>query len=122
MKEKIILLAHGSSDLNWSDTFVHLTRPACEQNKNVQLAFMELSSPSLELCVKRAAKEGYQKVTVLPLFLAKGKHLKKDVPGMLESYASTYGVATQLLDPIGEHPALADALLRIIEETVQDKE
>lgn len=120
MKEKIILLAHGSSDSNWSDTFVRLTEEACATHAHVTLGFMELSSPSLEACVAEASKEAYECVTVLPLFLAKGKHLKKDVPAMLENYAKTYDIQTRLLPPIGEHPALSQALVSIIEETVQN--
>ncbi len=118
MKEKIILLAHGSSDTNWSNTFVRLTEPACADNKHVALGFMELSEPSLEDCIAAAKEEGFTHVSVLPLFLAKGRHLKKDVPGMLKEYETKYSISSVLLPPIGEHPRLADALCDIIEETI----
>ena len=118
MQEKIVLLAHGSSDERWAQTFVTLTRQACEDHSNVVLGFMELSEPSLEACIKEACDEGYQSVSVLPLFLAKGKHLHKDVPAMLERYSKQYDLPTRLLDPIGEHPALASAISSIIEDTV----
>lgn len=118
MKEKIILLAHGSSDPNWSNTFVNLTHPACSENAHVSLGFMELSTPTLEDCIADAKKEGYSKVSILPLFLATGRHLKKDVPAMLKEYETKYSISSTLLSPIGEHPRLADALCQIIEDSI----
>lgn len=120
MTTKIILLAHGSSDQNWTDTFVELAKPATQKDQNTTLAFMELSTPSLECKVKEAKEEGYDRVVVLPLFLAKGRHLRKDVPAMLKDYEEKYAIETQLLAPIGEHPILAAALTDIITDTTSD--
>lgn len=116
---KTILLAHGSSDIEWSNTFFRLCGPSLDAHQNASLAFMELSEPSLEEEIALAKQQGYQKVLVLPLFLAKGRHLKKDVPGMLERYSEAYTIETELLPPFGEHPKLAEALNNIITETLE---
>ena len=121
MKEKIILLAHGSSDQDWSDTFTSMTRNICDHRSDVSLAFMELSEPSLENAVKQAATDGFQSICVLPLFLAKGRHLKVDVPDMLLDYQAKYSVATRLMSPIGENPMIAQAIQLIIEEGLAGK-
>jgi len=121
MKEKIVLLAHGSSDQDWSDTFVIMTSNICDHRSDVSLAFMELSEPSLEGVVKQAKTDGFQSICVLPLFLAKGRHLKVDVPRMLQSYQTKYDVATRLLSPIGENPMIAHAIQLIIEEGLAEK-
>lgn len=116
MKTKTILLAHGSSDPQWSNTFVELTRISLNKHVDACLAFMELSTPSIEDAVKQAKDEGYEKVVVLPLFLAKGRHLKKDVPAMLDEYKANYQIETELMAPIGEHPLLGEAISQIIDD------
>lgn len=120
MSEITILVAHGSSDENWSNTFVGLTEPTRTTHSNTRLAFMELSKPSIEEVVEDAVAGGANSFSVLPLFLAKGKHLKKDIPNILSALESKYGISTKLLPPIGEHPELAEAINRIIDQTMQN--
>lgn len=118
---KTILLAHGSSDPSWSAAFVTLAAPTLSEISDTALAYMELSEPSLESEVERAKAEGYNSVQVLPLFLAKGRHLKKDVPEMLDDYQSKYQIETSLLNPIGEHPLIATAINDIVKDTLQSE-
>jgi len=117
MKTLTILLAHGSSDPAWGETFIGLTQRACER-EDTYLAFMELSSPSLEEIVSENAAKGYTHLCVLPLFLAKGRHLKVDIPKKLRHIESQHPLTTKLLPPIGEHPRLAEALNLILDETL----
>lgn len=114
MKEVLVLLAHGSSDEDWARPFFEMTKSVRDQHQNVKLAFMELSEPSMDSVVANAVKDGATHVSVLPLFLAKGRHLKKDVPAMLENYQSQFGVSTNLLTQMGDHPALSKAIEEII--------
>ncbi len=118
MKTLTILLAHGSSDPNWSDTFVNLTAKACT-NAHTHLGFMELSEPSMETLAEQGVKQGCTHLRVLPLFLAKGRHLKVDIPKQLAALETRFGISTELLPPIGEHPQLAAALDSIIKETLE---
>lgn len=118
MTVKTILLAHGSSDLNWSRAFEELAALALSRDESSTLAFMELSEPSLEDKVKEAKDEGADKVQVLPLFLAEGRHLRKDVPAMLAEYEQRYGIKTSLLPPIGKHPKLSEALADIVNDMI----
>jgi len=110
----MVLLAHGSRDERWAQTFRTMTQSLCQDKQNIRLAFMELNSPSLEDVTKEAVKLGYQSLTVLPLFLAKGKHLDKDIPQQLAVLESSLGITTTLLPPIGEQPELALAVHQII--------
>lgn len=118
MRTLTILLAHGSSDPAWSQTFVVMTEPVTGKFPQAKLAFMELSTPTLDDVAEQAAKDGIESIIVLPLFLATGKHLKKDIPAMLKNIETRLGLRTQLLPPIGEHPALGHAILSIIEQTL----
>jgi sirohydrochlorin cobaltochelatase len=49
-----------------------------------ELAFLEIMSPSLEEAAARLVGEGFETVVVVPLFLAQGAHLKRDLPAMVE--------------------------------------
>ena len=113
-----ILLAHGSTDPAWRKTFQTLAGPALDANAGARLAYMELASPSLEETVRDLTRDGITRISVLPLFLARGRHLRRDLPQMIEDLQSRYPVMIALLPPIGEHPKLAAALQQIIAETL----
>lgn len=59
----------------------------------VELAFLELMPPTFSSAVAGLAAEGIGHITVVPLFLAQGGHLKEDLPRLLD-------------DIRGQHPAL----------------
>jgi len=118
MQELIVLLAHGSPDQTWSDTFVSLTQQTCNEHSNVKLAFMDLSQPSLQQVVTEGARAGYTLIKVLPLFLAKGKHLKQDVPNMLSNLEAELNINTTLLAPIGEQAEISVAINDIINRLI----
>ncbi|WP_165855016.1 sirohydrochlorin chelatase [Marinobacter sp. JSM 1782161] len=115
---RVLLLAHGSSDPKWCATFEKLAAPSLSSIPDAAIAYMELSQPSLDDEVRRAADDGVKSITVLPLFLAAGRHLRKDVPAMLERLSTEHGIAIELSAPVGEHPLLGDAIRHIVEESL----
>lgn len=118
MNEFTILLAHGSSDPDWGATFERMTHVLTSRQSNVKLAFMELSSPSMEEVIARAVVEGHSQFAVLPLFLAKGKHLKIDIPKKIDALEAQHAIKIRLLQPIGESPKLAAAMLDIVDDAL----
>ncbi|MDG5500425.1 CbiX/SirB N-terminal domain-containing protein [Marinobacter sp. BGYM27] len=117
---RVLLLAHGSSDPKWCETFEALARPSLDAIPEAAIAYMELSEPSLASEIARASRDGIEKVTVLPLFLAAGRHLRKDVPEMLAQLSARHGVITELAAPIGEHPLLAESISQIAKERLKN--
>lgn len=115
----VILLAHGSSDPHWKETFEALARPSCDANPKAVVGYMELCEPSLEQQIVRLKKEGANCIKVVPLFLARGRHLRKDVPEMLERYRKEHGINLILTPPVGEHPALAQSIKAIVDDTLK---
>lgn len=119
-KQATLLLAHGSSDANWLAPFEQLLQQIQSSlgNERVELAYMELAEPSLKNQVIGLVDEGYQHIDVLPLFFAAGRHLRKDVPKMLEELQSDLNkgpdLQIQLHPPIGLFPEVADAIGRIV--------
>ena len=109
----VVLFAHGSRDPDWAQPFhqvrsrLSASRPECR----IELAFLELMSPTLEEAIERLASEGAVAITVFPLFMAQGGHLKQDLPRMLDDIRGRYPrVPIALEKPAGEVPEILDAI------------
>lgn len=114
----IILLAHGSSDRRWCETFEALAEPTLKAVPGAVVAYMELAEPSMEQVVAEAASGGCRSFTVLPLFLAAGRHLRKDVPAMIAEMKAAHGVEIELAPPVGENPELGLAIRDVVKQSL----
>ena len=117
-QEFVVLLAHGSSDPQWLLPFSELECHIRRSETAVRLAYMELAEPSLEEVVAEACHQGYRSFVILPLFFAAGRHLRQDVPRQIEDLSQRLAVEIRMLPPVGDHPLLVDALLRIVRESL----
>ena len=111
---RVILLAHGSSDKRWCETFEKLAAPTLASVDNARVAYMELAEPSIDTIIMEGVAEGITEFTIVPLFLAAGRHLRKDVPAMIEELEKAHGVSIQLAPPIGENPLLGQAIRDVV--------
>lgn len=116
---QIILLAHGSSDARWCETFEKLAEPTVASIDNAAIAYMELAEPSLDTIVAQAKLQGTDQFTIIPLFLAAGRHLRKDVPAMIEKLEADHGVSIRLAEPIGKNPRLGLAIRDVVQEELE---
>ena len=116
----IILLAHGSSDTRWCETFEKLAGPTLESVPGSRIAYMELAEPSMDTVIAEGAKHGTRNYTIVPLFLAAGRHLRKDVPGMIADLETAHGVTISLAAPIGENPQLGNAIRDVVNQELQN--
>ncbi|RBO82883.1 sirohydrochlorin chelatase [Marinomonas aquiplantarum] len=112
--DHIILLAHGSPDPLWKEPFESLHQRVVELygEANTSLAYMELTTPSLEDVVEKLS-DNVTSVAVLPLFLAVGRHLRADVPAQIEALQSEK-LNIVLLPPVGEDNAVKKAMESVI--------
>ena len=106
-----ILLAHGSRDPEWCKPF-----EAIEENikkllpqKHISLAFMEFCEPTLDDTIDQHVSRfpGPLTIEIIPLFFATGRHLREDVPCMLEGKQKSIPDHVQLIlrEPIGSQPS-----------------
>lgn len=116
---RIILLAHGSSDQRWCQTFEKLATPTLESVPGSRIAYMELAEPSMDTIIAEGRKEGIDTFTIIPLFLAAGRHLRKDVPAMIEELQAVHGVTITLAPPIGENPQLGHAIRDVVNQELE---
>ena len=109
----LVLFAHGARDAQWSAPFraIQLAVAARCPDLTVELAFLELMQPPLADCVSQLVRGGHTQVTVAPLFLAQGGHLKSDLPRLLKSLSAKHPSAViTVLPPIGEVTELLEAI------------
>jgi sirohydrochlorin cobaltochelatase len=80
----VILFAHGAREPEWAQPFESIRDRLRAAGLTAELAFLEIMTPSLEEAAARLAGKGAETVTIVPLFLAQGGHLKRDLPAMVE--------------------------------------
>ena len=85
MKSAILLFAHGARDPEWAHPFFAIRNLVAQQLPDtlVKLAFLEIMSPVLEVAVAELATQDIRSITLIPLFIARGRHLKEDLPRLL---------------------------------------
>jgi sirohydrochlorin cobaltochelatase len=111
----IVLFAHGARDPEWARPFeeirdrVRASRPEYP----IALAFLEIMSPTLEEAIASLAAQGASSITVFPLFMAQGGHLKGDVPRILSAIRANYpNLPISLETALGDSPEILDAIAR----------
>lgn len=115
-KKAIVLLAHGSRDPQWAAPFYAITaalEQACPSHR-VVLAFLEMGQPDLPGAFANLASSGLEQLTVFPLFLGVGKHLRTDLPDLVDKARQQHPtIAVTLLPALGEHPQFVSAVVAL---------
>ena len=109
----IILFAHGARDPAWAAPFCRIAAwlRAARPGLPVQLAFLELMQPALADAVAGMAADGITRITVVPLFLAQGGHLREDLPRLLDDIRRSHpGVTIDVTQAIGDSEVLTAAI------------
>jgi sirohydrochlorin cobaltochelatase len=109
----IVLFAHGARDPEWARPFEAIRDRirAARPEFHVELAYLEVMGPTLEEAIATLVRQGAPSITVYPLFMAQGGHLKKDVPRILDGIrASCPNVPIALESAVGEVPQILDAI------------
>jgi len=113
MKSALVLFAHGAREPEWAKPFrsVRDRVAALRSDLTVELAFLELMPPALADCVGTLVAAGHDRITIAPLFLAVGGHLKHDLPRLVDGIRSRHRtLEISLLPPIGEAPVLLEGI------------
>jgi sirohydrochlorin cobaltochelatase len=109
----IVLFAHGARDPQWAEAFAQIRDRvrASRPEYPIELAFLESMTPTLEEAIASVIAEGALAVTVFPLFMAQGGHLKQDLPRILEAIRAGHPhIPIALEPPIGEVPEILAAI------------
>jgi sirohydrochlorin cobaltochelatase len=109
----LVLFAHGARDPEWARPFEAIRERIRAQRPEypIALAYLEMMSPTLEEAIAAVAEAGASSITVFPLFMAQGGHLKQDLPRILDAVrASRPHIPICLETAIGDVPELLDAI------------
>jgi sirohydrochlorin cobaltochelatase len=112
-RSAIILFAHGARDTQWALPFQRIQALVAQSLPDVavQLAFLERMTPDLPAAVAHVAQTGATHVTVVPLFLGAGGHVKEDVTALVRDLEQKYrGLQFRVTSPIGEDEELVAAI------------
>ena len=113
MTTALILFAHGARDPEWANP-LRRVQAAIRQRLSgvpVEMAFLEFMAPTLSDCVAALVGGGAKNIVVMPMFIAQGGHLKREVPEMLGRLRSTWPeVRFSLGDAIGENEIVVQAM------------
>ncbi len=119
-----ILLAHGSRNPQWKQPFEHLLDLAKMHASHLQweLAYMELAQPSLSEAVQQLMQQNsLHCICILPVFMATGEHLIKDIPAILEPLQEEYPKTQFKLFPaLGESALVQEAFVTAAIEQIDN--
>jgi len=78
----IVLFGHGARNPDWAQPFhrIRASILAKQADALVELAFLELMTPTLDEAIDSLAAKGAREITIVPIFMAAGGHIKQDLP------------------------------------------
>ena len=112
----VILLGHGSRDPLWRRPMeaVAARLAATQRDLLVGCAYLELQQPDLGTAAAEVIQRGATELTIVPMFLGAGKHVREDLPALVEGLRNEHQAATFVLQPtVGEDPRVLDLLALI---------
>lgn len=113
----IILVDHGSTHaeanamlIEVAQRFRDLTGAAI-----VEVAHMELASPTIAEAFARCVEQGAKRIAVHPYFLAPGRHSTEDIPRLAEEASKQHSnIAYLVTDPLGIDDRIGEVIARRI--------
>jgi len=107
----VILFAHGAREPEWAQPLEGIRDRLRAAGTQVELAFLEFMSPSLDEAATRLVDKGIETVVIVPLFLAQGAHLKRELPAMVEKIRKRHvKTAFRVAPALGDSPEILAAI------------
>nr|WP_301334648.1 CbiX/SirB N-terminal domain-containing protein [Variovorax dokdonensis] len=110
------MFAHGSRDDRWRQPVEAVAALVSQLDAQVAVrcAYLELATPDLAGAVADLVDRGVRSVELLPLFLGVGKHLREDLPRLVDELRNVHpGTEIRLRPAIGETQELIEVIARI---------
>jgi sirohydrochlorin ferrochelatase len=114
-KRVLLLVAHGSRRQASNDEVqqlsVALQTRLSGRFGHIACAFLELAEPSIPDAIQTCIDDGATQISILPYFLAAGRHVTEDIPAIVEAKKSVNpDVDIRLLSYLGA----ADGLIELL--------
>jgi sirohydrochlorin cobaltochelatase len=111
----VVLVGHGSLRPGAGAAMFRLAEQAQAAGVAplVTAAFLNYSQPPLAEALMRCTRSGATDVIVQPYFLVPGKFVRDDLARLVEASRQAHpGLSIRVAPPFGDHPALAQLLLK----------
>lgn len=115
----VVLIGHGSSDKNAHDAFVYAANAIKPYYRNVEFCFLELDRPNIENGIGQVVARDPQTILIVPYFLHKGAHIKRDVIKDVNAALDKYKFKNAFM---GHHLGVDEKLVNIIIERAREVE
>ena len=120
----IIIVDHGSKVAAANERLERLceayVKTRAPKHWVVRPAHMELASPSISEAFDALVAAGCATIVCHPFFLSQGRHVREDVPALLDEAASRHSIPYSLTSPLGEAPALLDLVHDVVSAGVKE--
>ena len=119
MRTALILAAHGSRLQTSNDEVVEIANSLADSlhisSGSIYAAFLELATPSIEESIDSAVADGHEQLTIIPYFLAAGRHVRADVPEIVSLARQKYpNIQIRLTEHLGLSPLLNKAIRALL--------
>jgi len=111
----IVLFAHGSRDDRWRAPVESVARQVAtlDPTARVACAYLELIEPDLRTAALALIAAGARSIRVVPLFLGMGRHVREDLPALVDQLrALRPDIEFSLREAVGEDPDVIALLAR----------
>lgn len=110
--QALLLVAHGSADPGWAEPFTKLQSVVrqLDPGQIVELAFLERMNPLFDVAVAGLHARGIRQITVAPILLAIGAHMRKDLPRLIGDARERTGIEFRVLPTLGEVDSLIESI------------
>ncbi|MBN1432813.1 MAG: sirohydrochlorin nickelochelatase [Methanomicrobiaceae archaeon] len=126
-----LLVGHGSKKPYNKQLIDNTAKIIAEKEEGyvVKTGFMEFNEPTIPEALEAFRDEDIEILQVVPLFLARGMHIDKDIPDILGieegGHRGTFKLKDKEIplvfaDPIGENELLADLMIANGKKSVSD--
>jgi sirohydrochlorin cobaltochelatase len=113
MPAGLILFAHGARDAHWAEPFERLRErvAVAAPDAKVVLSHLELMAPDLPTAAQALCNAGCDNITVVPIFLGQGGHVRHDLPLLMQDVAVAHPECVfRVVEAAGEDDAVLDAI------------
>ena len=118
--KSIVLIVHGSRLQSSNDEAKQLVDKLAEKLAAkypiFEIAFLELTRPSIAEAIESCIQQGASEVCVLPYFLCAGHHVMRDIPNELKPLQKKYPqIVFQMTAHVGSSDLITDLLCELVE-------
>ncbi|OLB92530.1 MAG: sirohydrochlorin cobaltochelatase [Thaumarchaeota archaeon 13_1_40CM_38_12] len=115
----ILLIGHGSKDPNARMSLRYVADGLEERYRSVKYCFLEIEEPNIKQGIEMSAQDNPNILVVMPYFLHKGVHVKRDIHEDLDSAITNSGINNIL---VSEHLGTDDGMIDLVLQRAREVE